>query len=188
MLSSNQPDSTLAKIVFGETGISVDRCYQCGKCSAGCPAAGEMDIAPSVIMHLLQTKNSSHDSKALRSYSIWLCLACETCFTRCPMEIDLPKIMDALRQVSVRGKMVHKKAKDIVAFHKSFIEMIRHFGRMWEVGLIADYKFRTRHFWQDVMVAPTMFKKGKLALFPSLHKKPVESLFERKGSKTENLK
>jgi len=171
--------TSLAGLVKEATGISLQRCYKCGKCSAGCPAASEMDDAPSVVLHLLQTGTDAADERVLRSYSIWLCLTCNTCVARCPMEVDLPKIMDALRSESLRRKMVHPKAKDIVAFHKSFIDSIRHFGRMWEIGMLGEYKLRTRHLWQDVMLAPSMIRKGKLSLIPGFNKKLVSKIFAR---------
>jgi len=82
------------------------------------------------------------------------------------MEVDLPKIMDVLRAESLRRGLVHPRAKDIVAFHKSFLDTIRRFGRLWEVGLVAGYKLRTRHLLQDVALAPAMLKRGKLPLLP----------------------
>jgi heterodisulfide reductase subunit C2 len=82
------------------------------------------------------------------------------------MEVDLPQVMDMLRHESLRLNLVHPRAKDIVAFHISFLDTIRRFGRLWEVGLIAEYKLRTRHFWQDVLLVPAMLKRGKLSLLP----------------------
>ena len=174
---------SLAGWLQQKSGISVQRCYQCGKCSAGCPAASEMDLTPSVLLRLLQTETAAADRQALGSYTLWLCLSCHTCSARCPMEIDLPKVMDALRSESLSRKLIHPKAKDIVAFHTSFLNTIQRFGRLWEVGLIAEYKLRTFHFWQDVVVAPVMLRKGKLSLLPSFRQKFVKRIFENKRSK-----
>jgi heterodisulfide reductase subunit C len=102
------------------------------------------------------------------------------------MEIDLPQVMDVLRGESLKLEMVHPKARDIVSFHESFIDTIHHFGRMWELGLIAEYKLRTRHFWQDVVLAPLMLKKGILALRPSFDKTLSSRIFsnlKRQGDK-----
>jgi len=93
------------------------------------------------------------------------------------MEVDLPKVMDVLRAESLHRALVHPRAKDIVAFHKSFIDTIRNFGRLWEIGLIADYKLRTRHFLQDVVLAPVMFHKGKLSLLPHFQSRFVNRIF-----------
>jgi heterodisulfide reductase subunit C2 len=159
---------TLSNLVEHHTGISISRCYQCGKCSAGCPAAHEMDYPPSLLLRHLQTGWSSSEEKVLGSYTIWLCLSCHTCAARCPMEVDLPTVMDFLRQESLQRNLVHPRARDIIAFHRSFLDTIRRFGRLWEVGLVADYKLRTRHFWQDVALVPGMLKRGKLSLLPHL--------------------
>jgi heterodisulfide reductase subunit C len=70
------------------------RCYQCGKCTAGCPLAFAMDIDPARTMRLVQL---GLEDAALDSKSFWVCSSCETCATRCPQEVDLPRVMDALR-------------------------------------------------------------------------------------------
>ncbi len=176
----NAEDISLVGIVQNRTGISVERCYQCGKCSAGCPAASEMDLAPSVVLRHLQTRSAESETRVLGSYSIWLCLSCQTCIARCPMEVDLPKVMDVLRAESLKRKLVNPKAKDIVSFHTSFIDTIKHFGRMWEMGMVGEYKLRTGHFMQDITVAPVMFLKGKLSLFPGFRRKFVSKIFAAK--------
>jgi heterodisulfide reductase subunit C len=157
----------LADRVIEKTGVDVARCYQCGKCSAGCPLANDMDIPPSQIMHLLQLREFPEFAEmALRSHTIWLCLTCEVCFCRCPMELDIPKVMDALRHESLLRKMVNPKAKDILAFHRAFLDSVRYTGRLFEMGQIVDYKLRSRHLLQDLLQAPWMFFVGKLHLLP----------------------
>ena len=181
---------SLAGWVHQKSGISVQRCYQCGKCSAGCPAANEMDFTPSVLLRLLQTQRNDSDQKVLSSYTIWLCLSCQTCITRCPMEVDLPKVMDLLRAEAVKRRTVHPRAKEIVAFHTSFLNTIKRFGRLREVGLVGEYKLRTWHWLQDVLLSPSLFLKGKLSLLPHrIHgKEEVESMFIHARSEKENTK
>ena len=158
---------TLADRVLEKTGVDVARCYQCGKCSAGCPLAADMDFPPSQIMHLLQLREfPEFAAMALRSHTIWLCLTCEICYARCPMEIDIPKLMDALRSQSLAQKKINPKAKDIIAFHRAFLDSVRFTGRLFEMGQIVDYKLRSRHFLQDLLQAPWMFFVGKLHLLP----------------------
>lgn len=156
----------LAGQVADATPVKSHRCYQCGKCTAGCPLAAEMDYPPSQIMRMLQIGTPQMDEAVLRSHTIWLCLSCETCFTRCPQEIDIPVMMDFLRGESMGRGLANPKAKDIISFHKSFLDSIRFTGRLFEVGLVADYKLRSRHFMQDLLLAPRMFFKGKLGLLP----------------------
>ncbi len=159
--------AALADLVLEKTGVDVARCYQCGKCSAGCPLAAEMDFPPSQIMHLLQLRDlPGFAEMALRSHTIWLCLTCEICYCRCPMELDIPKVMDALRHESLARGMVHPKAKDILAFHRAFLDSVRVTGRLFEMGQVVDYKLRSGHFLQDLLQAPWMFWVGKLHLLP----------------------
>jgi heterodisulfide reductase subunit C len=164
-----------------ETGVIVNKCYQCGKCSAGCPVAGEMDFPPSLAMRMLQTEDPAHYEKLIKSMTIWLCVSCEMCVTRCPMEIDIPKLMDFLRQKSLAAGKTNPKAKKIISFHKSFLDSINYTGRLYEVGLIADYKMRTWTLMQDVGIAPKMYAKGKLSPVPEIIKgrKKVSAIFKK---------
>ncbi len=167
---------------------SVLKCYQCGKCTAGCPLASEMDLMPNQILRMLQIGSPEFDEKVLRSLSIWLCLTCDTCHARCPQEVDFPHIMDYLRTESLRRELVNPKAKEIIAFHKSFLESVRLTGRLYEVGLIAGYKMRTMNLLQDVALAPSMYFKGKLELLPHLIKgrKAIARIFELAEKEEQN--
>lgn len=166
--------------------VNSARCYQCGKCSAGCPLAEDMDYTSSAVMRMLQTEEADVDEQLLRSKAIWLCASCEMCLSRCPMQIDIPKIMDYLRQKSIEKGVQHKEAnKEIVSFHRSFLDMIRLTGRSYEVGLVVDYKMRSKKFLQDLTVAPKMLSKGKLPLFPETVKdrKGIQQIFKKSSGK-----
>ena len=81
------------------SGENIYACYQCGKCSAGCPSISEMDISPSEIIRLVQL---GEEKEVLNSKTIWICASCFTCVTRCPKGVDLAKIMESLRQITLR--------------------------------------------------------------------------------------
>lgn len=168
------------------TDVNVRECYQCGKCTAGCPLAEHMDLRPSVIMRMLQSGEKEDEDKILRSLSIWLCLTCETCYSRCPMELDIPKIMDHLRQRSLAEGKVHREARNIVAFHKSFLNTVERNGRLHEIGLVLDYKMHSGKLFQDITVAPGMFSKGKLSILPEQikDKKSLSRLFKNQDKNT----
>lgn len=172
---------TLSSRVREATGQSVFGCYQCGKCTAGCPLAAEMDYAPNQILRLLQLGLPGTEEEVLKALSVWLCLTCETCAARCPQEVDLPRIMDYLRQESLRRGCAHPKARDILAFHRAFLDTIRRGGRLHEVSLIAAYKLKTLHLLQDVLTAPALLARGKLKLMPHAieGKAAVQGVFER---------
>ncbi len=161
-------------------GVNVKECYQCGKCTAGCPVAEHMDLRPSIIMRMLQSDEATDLEEVLRSESIWLCLTCETCYSRCPMDLDIPKVMDYLRERSYSEGKVHPKARNLIAFHQSFLHTIERTGRLHEMSLIVDYKLHSGKLFQDVTLAPEMFRKGKLHLLPEKIKdrKSIARLFK----------
>ena len=80
------------------SGENLLACNQCGKCSAGCPVAFSMDLLPSQVLRLAQLGIE----EVLESQTIWTCASCLTCVARCPKGIDLPRVMEALRQISMQ--------------------------------------------------------------------------------------
>ena len=162
------------------TGVNVNRCYQCGKCSAGCAVAQEMDYPPSLVMRMLQTNDEESYKKILCSETIWLCVSCQNCLTRCPMEIDIPQLMDFLREKALAAKTVNKKSKKILSFHRAFLDSVKYTGRLYEIGLIAGYKARVQNVFQDLTLAPKMLVKGKLPLIPEIIKgrKQMREIFK----------
>ena len=92
------------------SGETVSRCYQCGKCSAGCPVAYAMDIAPSQVIRFLQLGRTD---EVMRANSMWLCVGCLQCYSRCPQGVSLANILEALRQLSLRRGEDHKEIKDV---------------------------------------------------------------------------
>ncbi|KKM66088.1 hypothetical protein LCGC14_1484690 [marine sediment metagenome] len=145
------------------TGQQVRECYQCGKCSAGCPIAADMDLLPNQVIRLLQLGLAE---EALRSRTIWLCASCETCTTRCPREVDLAAIMDALRHQALR-KGIKPSVRAIAFFNRTFLGIIRRYGRVFEMELIGRFNTGTLNFFKDMTKAPKLFLRGRLKLWPS---------------------
>lgn len=180
----SEKKASFSQSLANATGVVVNRCYQCGKCSAGCPMSSEMDLPPSVILRHIQSNNPELIQKAIRSYSIWLCLSCETCLCRCPMEIETAKVMDYLRDQALKTRQVNPKARKIVAFHKAFLSSIKRNGRLFEIGLILRYKLASGEFLKDMILAPGMFLKGKLHLFPERIKQtePLRKIVQKSSA------
>jgi heterodisulfide reductase subunit C len=124
--------------------------------------AVEMDLQPNQIMRLAQLGLTE---RLLRSRAIWLCASCETCATRCPMKVSLAEVVDALRRLSIE-RSVADRSTGVPQFHQAFLSSVRRNGRAHEMGLIAEYKLRTRRFMDDVPLGARMFLQGKLALLP----------------------
>jgi len=85
-------------------------CYQCGKCSAGCPAVHEMDILPNQIIRLTQL---GLKEDLLESRAIWVCASCMTCNVRCPKGINIAEVIEALRQILLRQRQDHVKVEEL---------------------------------------------------------------------------
>jgi len=82
------------------SGQNLLACYQCGKCSAGCPMAAHMDVLPNQIIRLAQL---GMKEQLLAARSIWICVSCLTCNSRCPKEIKIAEIFEALRETVLRS-------------------------------------------------------------------------------------
>ncbi|MCX8174196.1 MAG: 4Fe-4S dicluster domain-containing protein [Thermoplasmata archaeon] len=91
------------------SGQNLFGCYQCGRCSAGCPMVSRMDAIPSMVMRLVQLG----DEKVLDKNTYWVCASCYTCDVRCPKGIDIAKVMEALRQIKLRKNLNYVDIKKI---------------------------------------------------------------------------
>jgi heterodisulfide reductase subunit C2 len=154
--------TNLADEVSQRSGTSPSACFQCHKCSTGCPIGPEMDFLPSQVMRLVHL---GAEAEVLGSQSIWLCASCEACTTRCPMGIDIAGVMDALRIMAIERQtpLANSHGKQ---FNRSFLGSVQRNGRVYEAGMMAFYKLRTGDFFSDVGKVPQMLAKGKLSLLP----------------------
>ena len=143
-------------------GAQVSACFQCHKCSTGCPIGPEMDFLPSQIMRLVHL---GAEQEALASRSIWLCASCEACTTRCPMAIDIAAVMDALRILAIERRIDLPDARG-KQFHRSFLGSVRRHGRVYEMGMMTAYKLRVGDLLSDVDKVPQLLAQGKLSLLP----------------------
>jgi len=175
------PNSIFLKDVERVSGESVSSCYQCKKCSNGCPVAFAMDIVPDRIMHMIHL---GINDRVLGSSTIWICASCETCSTRCPNDIDIAKIMDTLRQMCIREGR-EPKEKQIPQFHEVFLKSFKGRGRVFELEMIGRYKMKTGEYTKDMKLGLDMLKKGKLRLFPHGVKgrKEVKDIFKKAEEK-----
>jgi heterodisulfide reductase subunit D len=90
-------EESLLKQVNERSGQTVQMCYHCHKCTAGCPAAFAMEYGPDRILRLIQF---GQRERLLTSRDPWLCLGCEMCGAHCPNEIDIYEVMIALKEIA----------------------------------------------------------------------------------------
>ncbi len=166
-----------------ERAVDVQACYQCGRCSAGCPITEFFDLTT---MEVVRLAAYGMEDRLLNSKAIWLCAACETCATRCPNDIDIAVLMDILRELALR-KGVTPAEPRVPLFHQCFLGSIERWGRAYEVGLIAGYKMRSGDLTGDMKLGLKMFSKGKLSLKPHSikGKSEIRLIFSGKGKEYE---
>ncbi len=109
-LSIDKDTAAFVKQVERLSGQDLLACYQCGKCSAGCPLVHHMDILPNQIIRYAQL---GMKKELLNSNSIWICVSCMTCNSRCPKGVRIAEIFEALRQIKLRKRYDHLKFDDL---------------------------------------------------------------------------
>jgi heterodisulfide reductase subunit C2 len=164
------PDFDFSEQIRQDRHIVVTDCYQCAKCSAGCPLTFAMDFLPHEIIRLV---GLGQEDLVLNSNTIWACSACETCTTRCPNDIDIMGVMDYLKERAVKsGRAVPQK--NVLAFHRAFLNDIKlSGGRLNEPLLLGLFmlrsgegltKLKTGEIKEDLKLGLKMFKKGRLSI------------------------
>jgi heterodisulfide reductase subunit C len=78
---------------------------------------------------------------AVNNLLVWKCVACYTCGTRCPNNIQTARINEILKQMS---KEAHLKplSPSIAAFHEAFTRSTSHFGRVNELEFMGLYEMK----------------------------------------------
>lgn len=179
-------DPAFLKEVEEGSGIKVSACFQCRKCTNGCPVTFAMDIYPDQMMRYIQF---GLKKEVWESATIWVCASCETCTTRCPNEIDIAGVMDFLKQTVVVEKAKAKESQ-VLAFHRAFMDDIRKRGRVFETGLVQNYmlksgewltKLKDLTILDEMRLGWTMYRKGRLNLLPRHIKgrEEIKKLFKK---------
>jgi heterodisulfide reductase subunit B len=166
-LTKTATSETLVQTLQRETGQNVYLCYQCFKCTSGCPLSDHFDLTPNQVMRSVQLD----DERVLESKAIWLCAACQTCTTRCPQGLDIAAVMDALR-IEAKRRGLKPAIPEVDKFSTLFLGDIGLFGRLYEVGLMAGMNLVTGQPMKDMDMGLEMMKRRKLKLVPSITRPP----------------
>ncbi len=152
----------LAQDLQSMTGENVMLCYQCRKCTLGCPSAFAMRMKPHELMRALQLGLTE---EVYWSGTLWICLSCETCNTRCPQDINILRVIDGLREMAKRGEYYNPEPA-IPAMHRIFLSLVERFGKVYELGLALCINLRMMKPFKDIDMASPMLMKGKLKPLP----------------------
>lgn len=154
MILNREEGKFLADRIAREADVKLYECYQCGKCSAGCPMADSFDLMPRQIVHLMHLGDMD---SVMKSKSIWLCASCHTCVERCPHDINIPALMEKSRmEAQERGICA---VRNVRLFNDIFTETIRGFGKSQEVILEGLYNVSSGRLLQDMNNVPDMLRK-----------------------------
>ncbi len=177
MLEVGQKREELQKLIATLSGEDLKKCYQCGKCTAGCPIMPEMREAPNQILRFLQL---GLKERALSSPTIWLCASCETCTTRCPKGVDIARLMDTLRILS-RKEGYAPMERDVAVFNDLFLKLLKSYGRLPESMLALRFNLKQRHPLRDLSLGLKLLGKGKLSPLQKRIKgvKDIREMFEQ---------
>ncbi len=178
------PDQSFRKTVEELSGEKVSACYQCEKCTNGCPVTFAMDIVPH---KLIRSVHLGLKDEVLRSDTIWVCASCETCTTRCPNSIDIAHIMDTLRQMSQR-EGIKSAQKNVPIFHSAFLSSVRRHGRIYEPEMAIGYALRSEGLsglLKQAGLGWAMLARGKIRPLPSRFwaNSQVRDIFKKAGGK-----
>lgn len=166
--------------------LAVTSCFQCLKCSAGCPMSFAMDLLPDQVVRLCLLGQAD---QVLGCRTIWVCSSCATCSTRCPNGVDVAGIMDSLKEVVLRRRESGAEP-EIAAFHRFFLESVQAGGgRLAETRLLRRY---TLFKWwrrpdldemrQAFQLGWKLWKRGRVRLLgsPSLKgKAEIQKIFQQ---------
>jgi heterodisulfide reductase subunit C len=149
----------LAEVVEA-SGQPLRACLQCGKCSGGCPiASAEVGGPRRLIAEIL------YDAKqrALEDRTWWRCVACGTCATRCPVEIDVSRVATALCEIAER-EGVAPAEPHIHLFEELFLRSVERHGRVNELRVAAAFNLRSGQPLKDARPALALLRKRAISL------------------------
>lgn len=153
-------DKEFTNKIIEMSGTNLSSCFSCMCCSSGCQFQHIMDVKPHqlVRMALMGLKEETLAAKAS-----WLCVGCNTCSINCPNAIDIPAVMDAIRQISINENRKIPEP-DILNFHEAVVSSVERYGRTHKLEIMMRYKIIKRDFFSDVDVGVKMLAKRKLDL------------------------
>jgi len=144
-------------------GERITHCMQCGSCGGSCPNGPEMDHTPRELIALIR---AGQRERVLASNTMWCCVSCYACTSRCPQDIPVTDIMYALKRMSLREGLAKT---DAPALARTFTGLLDKYGRSFEFGLASRFYLFNRPLAMLKMgpLGLSMFTRGRMALIPT---------------------
>lgn len=94
-------DSSLKQEILRERGgEKLLACFQCGTCVASCPIS--LVDAKYNVRRIVRMASLGMSDDLFSSELVWLCSSCYLCHERCPQDVRIPDLMNAMRNVASR--------------------------------------------------------------------------------------
>jgi heterodisulfide reductase subunit C len=177
-LQLDELGNDLSQEVLQNCGVDIARCLECGKCSGGCSNAHIFDFTPRKIVQMIKVGD---EERLLHMDALWTCVACQLCVDRCPSGIDIPRLMDYLREKAIAlGILPTRPAVEL--FHRLMLDEVNNRGRVSELYLMMNFNLKSGQYLNNAELGPQMLLKGKLNPFPARVKKidKLRRLFHKK--------
>jgi len=154
-------DEVVAEAPGGER---IAHCLQCGSCSGSCPNGPDMDYTPRALFSLIM---AGQRDRVLSCNTMWCCVSCYACTTRCPQNVPVTDLMYALKRISLREGLA--KGTDAPALARTFTGLLDRYGRSFEFGLATRYYLFNKPLSMLKMgpLGLKLFTRGRMSLVPT---------------------
>jgi heterodisulfide reductase subunit C len=185
-----EPDYHFLDQIEAEGPFQTGACFQCRKCTNGCPVVFAMDLYPDEVIRMAIL---GQRETVLNCQTIWVCAACETCTTRCPNDVKIAELMDCFKEMALREGVPSPQPR-ITALHETFLNSIKKRGRLFETAFLPAYLLNsgelpdrwTAGAWRyELNLGRQMLSKGRLPLMPKSirGKREVRKILARRREK-----
>jgi len=125
LIDTARLDSNLRREILEERGGErLSACFQCGTCVASCPIS-LVDERYNV-RRIIRTATLGIRGDVLASDLVWLCSSCYLCHERCPQNVQIPDLMNAIKNVAARSGFYPYYLKRLAS-------TLRRYGYIYEV-------------------------------------------------------
>ena len=165
MVSLGSSNGFMAEVVADTpNGDRLRNCIQCGTCGGSCPNGAEMDFTPRAIFAMI---HYGEKENVLSSNTMWQCVSCYFCTSRCPQEIPITDVMYTLKRMAIREGLARET--DAPALAQTFSRFVERYGRSFEWGIATRYHLLKRPASAMKMggLGMSMIKRGRMALRPT---------------------
>jgi len=165
------PDETFLEQLEADGKFDTNACFQCRKCTNGCPVTFAMDLYPDEVIRLVIL---GQRETVLKCRTVWVCAACQTCTARCPNGVKIAELMDAIKERTLL-EHVPGPQPQILTLHRVFLKNVGKWGRAFEGTLLPTYLLRSGQFlhkwreglWRwDIKFGWRLFCRGRFFHFP----------------------